>query len=107
MQSAIAMVSTMIGAMADGGVSATPVQPAKPIAEAAENVTTISVITVPPTDRRNTKTASAMMPNISGIRSCMSAWLARGKAFDRGATPVTATLRPGCAAITSAAMPSA
>ncbi len=78
--SAIAMVSTMVGAVADGGVSRMPAQPAKPIVAAADRMVTASVATVPVAERRKPISATTMIPNISGIRSCMSAFDAREKA---------------------------
>ncbi len=56
--SATASVMTMVAAPAEGGVSAMPAQPAKPIAVAEDMATTTSVTAAATSERRTTMRAT-------------------------------------------------
>ena len=88
MLSATASVMIMVGACTVGGVMPVPIQPVRPIAEAAENPTMSRVPKVPLSERRSQNMTRNMARYMSGTSVCMSRRLASAKALLSIARPV-------------------
>ena len=71
-QLAIATVSTMVGAAAEGGVNGKPAQPPRPIAARIDSATTSIVANVPPSPRVSSASISAITAKLTGMRVFMS-----------------------------------
>ena len=81
MLSVTASVMIMVAACAEGGVRPVPIQPARPIAEAAENPTMSRAPKVLLSERSNPNMITNMARYMSGTSVCMSLRPASEKAL--------------------------
>ncbi len=95
MPAAIAMVSVMVGAVDEVGVSGMPIHPARPMAPAAENPATRRVPSAPQNERRKKIIVRISTPYITGTSVARSRLADSSKAFDNTVMPVRATSRFG------------
>ena len=102
-ESATAMVRMMVGAPEEGGVSLTPNQPiTRPMAAAADMVTTRIVAMVPGIERVRKKTVRASTMYMAGVSVARSRWAASAKEFESATEPVSSKRISGWAARISA-----
>jgi hypothetical protein len=106
-QSATARVRMTTGATEVAWFNLIPIQAISPTAVAADRLTTSRVAMVAETDRSNTSRRTTMIPYMAGVRVPRSFKMIRISASTMATRPVIATVKPGWAARSSAAMSSA
>ena len=102
-ESAIAIVRIIVGALADREVNGIPSHPATPIAHIVDKPITSSVAKVPVAERSNIKVITSNIAYIKGTSVLISDNAASLKALFVATDPVIATLTSGWLASKSAA----